>query len=94
MNDEIKVILNYLDMYKNMNEGLLSSKDKNLLLDYITNLQEELDRCIKANVILDNQNAELQGKITNLQQKYDDIVSKYEKLLEKYFNILKGDSNE
>ena len=38
-------------------------------LDYITNLQEELDRCVKANVILDNENTELQNKITNLQER-------------------------
>lgn len=47
MNDELKVILNYLDMYKNMDDGLLNSKDKKLLLDYITNLQQELEIMVK-----------------------------------------------
>lgn len=44
MNDEIKTILNYLETYKNLEEGLLKSKDKKMLLDYITNLQQEIQK--------------------------------------------------
>ena len=42
---------------------LCDKEHSKILLDYITNLQEELDRCIKANVILDNENTELQQRI-------------------------------
>ena len=69
MNDKIKEILNYLDMYKNMNEGLLNSKDKKLLLDYITNLQQENERLKEEQEYNNYCDEQLKKKISNLEYK-------------------------
>ena len=79
MNNEIKEILNYLDMYKNMDEGLLNSKDKKSLLDYIANLQQE--------------NHELKSKLECYENgayyssKVDELEQENEKLKQDYINL-------
>lgn len=48
--------------------------------DYITNLQEEIERQEKAQIILDNQNAELQERINNAIEymiKQRDVITDY-----------------
>ena len=78
MNDEIKVILNYLDMYKNMNEGLLNSKDKKLLLDYITNLQQENEKL----KVKTKEQSLLLIDYQDIEQRYEDYKSRCEKAFE------------
>ena len=58
--------------------------------DYITNLQEELDRCVKANVILDDENAELQGE----NQKLKELCDKYEEEHSTEFKIWKDERHQ
>ena len=70
MNNEIKEKIRqwYID------DDLIS------ILDYITNLQEEIKRQEKAQVILDNQNAELQERINNAIEymiKQRDVITDY-----------------
>ena len=80
-------------------------EETHLLLDYITNLQEEIERQEKSQVILDNQNAELQERIDKaleyMKSEYtvtDDEVYLFltnrVASLSKLENILKGDDNE
>ena len=65
MNNEIKEILDKLQKVANREtasrNALMEMKDKDyqLLLDYITNLQEEIERQSKAQVILDNELADM-----------------------------------
>ena len=73
-----------------VDELRLNNYSAKLLLDYITNLEEEIKRQEKAQVILDNQNAELYNKLTNLQEKYDKALTDVDKIL----NVLLGESND
>lgn len=65
-------------------------EDKKYHLNCITNLQEELDRCVKANVILDDENAELQGE----NQKLKELCDKYEEEHSTEFKIWKDERHQ
>ena len=102
MNDEIKVLIEDMQRFDNKWRNFdiklaiatypINQEQMPILLDYITNLQEELDRCVKANVILDNENTELQERI----DKAIDYIEEKGRLKYKpdeLLNILKGDSS-
>ena len=86
MNKEIHIsfpgqILDYVDT----KEHLLD------LFNYITNLQEELDRCVKANVILDDENAELQGENQKLKELCDKYEEEHSTTFEYWKQLIKED---
>ena len=73
MKDEIKEILD--KMPKSITKILsIPSKDAKILLDYITNLQEENKRLKKDNLLLID--------YQDMEQKYDDYKSRNEKTIE------------
>lgn len=98
MKDEIKEILDELKAIvecKDYENGLVYIEHSYLKAIYyhITNLQEELDRCVKANVILDDENAELQGKITDLQEE-NKRLKEIEKLIKLFCKLTNCNINQ
>ena len=78
---------------------LVKKEEMELLLDYITNLQEEIERQSKAQVILDNQIAEMydyktrnEKAIEHIKQniKNDTFTEWYDGDFEELLNILQG----
>jgi len=90
MNDDIKEILRTLKAKSTIYEYCLKenisyndeSYEAHLLLDYITNLQQENEKNIE---MLNDIIKEQDGKLTNLQQEKEDYKSRCEKAVE-YIN--------
>ncbi len=74
MNDDIKETLNYLTKFINDKEEItkygceISVKQAKQLLDYITNLQQELKYQEEAEIEYNEKHTKLMKKYTNLQQ--------------------------
>lgn len=74
MNEDIERILNTLkENYENIGgsyypEDLFKPNDPKIIYDYIMELQEEVKRCEKGNVILDNEVDELQNDWNELKK--------------------------
>lgn len=79
MTEEIKEILKYIDQFvyvdQTYNDIKLSKIDTKLILDYITNLQQENDYYFKKNNEISNLN-------TSLRSARDDYKSRCEKAIE------------
>lgn len=76
MNDEIKEILESLDKIAKSEyypEDLLYYENCKILLDYITNLQEEIERQSKAQVILDDMLADYKYRIDKAIEHIEEI---------------------
>lgn len=109
MTNEIKEILEYLKDIKTYSRDEIGyykdlyGSQIDVLLEYITNLHEEIERQEKSQVILDNQNAELQGRIDKAIEYikehcidddfYINLTNK-EKHIFDVLNILQGEDNE
>lgn len=77
MNNEIKEILEDMNLVANYNKVPIYYTQKQIktLLDYITNLQEELEkykRYVDETFLYSYE--ELQDKVINLQEKYNDLL--------------------
>lgn len=102
MKEEIKEILDDLRTYKDRYEYFLfnnlSFSDRDYkakqLLDYITNLQEETERQSKAQVILDNQIAEMLKYKQRNEKAIEILKLCNSKCAKETISILKGDKDE
>ena len=74
MNEDIERILNTLkENYENIGgsyypEDLFNPNDPKIIYDYIMELQEEVKRCEKGNIILDSEIDELQNNWNELKK--------------------------
>lgn len=57
--------------------------------DYVDNIQQELDRCVKANVILDKTNTNYASIIFDLEEWLKDAISEYSKYDTSMINVIK-----